>query len=138
MEVEYDLDGILEGLGNVEHVFDEFVLDNDLSDICEQLEDDAQAKLHTALSYMAASVCRLELMSKGVDVHNHPIAELLNRVKQKVGKVRQKTKEAKMKKTLEIDKEAAIRFIAHAVDSDVSKEIREHVRKKAAEQNEGD
>ncbi|KZT08565.1 uncharacterized protein LAESUDRAFT_648791 [Laetiporus sulphureus 93-53] len=77
------------------------------------LERIQQAKLQVALPYLVYDLIFIYLKTKGVEPKTHPVVEELARIRQYFDKI--KDAENPAKRTTEVDKAAANRFIKHAI-----------------------
>ncbi|KAF8347005.1 hypothetical protein F5887DRAFT_71718 [Amanita rubescens] len=80
------------------------------------LEPMQQAKLQTVLPYLVYDLIFIYLKARGIDPRSHPVVSELDRVKQYFEKITSAEKSGKRKEpATKIDKEAAGRFIKHAI-----------------------
>jgi len=80
------------------------------------LEPMQQAKLQTALPYLVYDLIFIYLKARGIDPRSHPVVSELDRVKQYFEKITSAEKSGNSKDPpTKIDKEAAGRFIKHAI-----------------------
>ncbi|KAG6846045.1 hypothetical protein H0H87_006409 [Tephrocybe sp. NHM501043] len=77
------------------------------------LEPIQQAKLQTVLPYLVYDLVFIYLKSRGIDPKTHPVVAELERIKQYFNKI--SNAENPPPKRTEIDKDAAQRFIKHAI-----------------------
>ncbi|KAG5341642.1 hypothetical protein C0989_008400 [Termitomyces sp. Mn162] len=77
------------------------------------LEPIQQAKLQTVLPYLVYDLVFIYLKSRGIDPKTHPVVSELERVKQYFDKI--SVAENPPQKRTELDKNAAQRFIKHAI-----------------------
>ncbi|KAG6851380.1 hypothetical protein H0H93_005778 [Arthromyces matolae] len=77
------------------------------------LEPIQQAKLQTVIPYLVYDLVFIYLKTKGIDPKTHPVVSELERVKQYFNKI--SAAENPPQKRTEIDKDAAQRFIKHAI-----------------------
>ncbi|KAL4067296.1 hypothetical protein V8B97DRAFT_1977087 [Scleroderma yunnanense] len=73
-----------------------------------------QAKMQTIIPYVVYDLVFVYLKSRGIDPMTHPVVAELDRVRQYFEKI-QKAEESDQKRKRGIDKEAAGRFIKHAI-----------------------
>ncbi|KAG6874404.1 hypothetical protein C0995_015140 [Termitomyces sp. Mi166 len=77
------------------------------------LEPIQQAKLQTVLPYLVYDLVFIYLKSRGIDPKTHPVVSELERVKQYFNKI--SAAENLLQKRTGLDKDAAQRFIKHAI-----------------------
>ncbi|TFY73680.1 hypothetical protein EWM64_g10331 [Hericium alpestre] len=99
------LDGLEEAL--------EPLLSQSLPETVVNLETIQQAKLQVAIPYLVYDLVFIYLKTRGVDPKTHPVIAELDRVRQYFDKI--KNAENPPKRTLPVDKDAANRFIKHAI-----------------------
>lgn len=78
------------------------------------LETIQQAKLQVVLPYVLYDLVFVYLKTRGIDPRTHPVIGELDRVRQYFDKIKS-AEDSEEKKRLGIDKEAAGRFIKHAI-----------------------
>ncbi|KAF7972207.1 hypothetical protein HWV62_18698 [Athelia sp. TMB] len=78
------------------------------------LETIQQAKLQVVLPYLVYDLIFIYLKAKGIDPKTHPVVSELDRVRQYFNKIKS-AEDADKKPTVSIDKDAASRFIKHAI-----------------------
>ncbi|EED80213.1 predicted protein [Postia placenta Mad-698-R] len=77
------------------------------------LETIQQAKLQVALPYLVYDLIFIYLKTRGIDPKTHPVVAELDRIRQYFDKI--KNAEDPAKRTATVDKDAANRFIKHAI-----------------------
>ncbi|CAN6604739.1 exosome complex protein Lrp1p [Trichomonascus vanleenenianus] len=102
-----------ENITNLEEKISPF-LENDVSATRFDSPLD-QASYSTALAYALISILFSYLKATGEDTNNHPIMEELERVKSYMAKVKKAKSPQEPGSGSKVDKEAAKRFIRHAI-----------------------
>ncbi|EJD03743.1 C1D-domain-containing protein [Fomitiporia mediterranea MF3/22] len=90
------------------------LLSKPLPDTLSSLDTLQQAKLQVVLPYLINDLVFIYLKTRGIDPKTHPVVAELDRVRQYFGKIKD-AEESNKKRTTEVDKAAAGRFIKHAI-----------------------
>ncbi|KAL5495051.1 hypothetical protein ACEPAI_513 [Sanghuangporus weigelae] len=85
-----------------------------LPDTLDSLDTLQQAKLQVLLPYLINDLIFIYLKTRGIDPKTHAVVSELERVKQYFEKIKD-AEQSNQKRTTEIDKAAAGRFIKHAI-----------------------
>ncbi|KAF7966003.1 hypothetical protein HWV62_40509 [Athelia sp. TMB] len=107
------LDTLGDSLDDLEVIL-EPLLAQSLPETVVGLETIQQAKLQVVLPYLVYDLIFIYLKAKGIDPKTHPVVSELDRVRQYFNKIKS-AEDADKKPTVSIDKDAASRFIKHAI-----------------------
>ncbi|KAL1748929.1 Sas10/Utp3/C1D family-domain-containing protein [Schizophyllum fasciatum] len=91
------------------------LLDRPLAETLAGLEPIEQARLQTLLPYIIYDLSFIQLKTHGVDPKTHPVISELDRVRQYFEKIKKVEDTTTRQST--VDKDAAARFIKHAINS---------------------
>jgi len=120
-EIQGLLDGLSDEIDVLEHKMTEsHMLDEKVQDLAGRYSNDSetQAKVYALMSYSISSILFAYLKSSGISTDTHPIMADIERVKSYMSKVKIATSPASTesaKSNSKIDKDAANRFIKHAL-----------------------
>ncbi|KAF9531874.1 Sas10/Utp3/C1D family-domain-containing protein [Crepidotus variabilis] len=112
------------------------LFDKLLPETLADLEPIQQAKLQTVIPYVVYDLIFMYLKTQGIDPKTHPVISELDRIKQYFEKIQ--NIENPPKRTTEVDKAAASRFIQHAISQAQLQKDQLHWKKTAAEDEDGE
>ncbi|EJU00073.1 hypothetical protein DACRYDRAFT_23587 [Dacryopinax primogenitus] len=93
------------------------LLELPLADTLQQLDNLHSAKLEVSLAYAIHDLLWMYLKIKGVDANGHPVVQELTRLKAYFKKIQDAENQPAEQRKLAVDKDAAARFINHALSA---------------------